>query len=87
MEKLNSVSRVSLPIHEIAIGLEEQHRGKGIGTILLRGLLAGAVERGIDRLCLSVSIENTPAQRLYDAADFMVVGTGFKSEVRVWEAK
>lgn len=43
------------------------HRGRGIGTTLLRGLLAtGGPVR------LSVAVANTPAQRLYERLGFRV---------------
>ncbi len=40
-------------------------RRQGVGTALLLEAEAAALERGFDRVCLGVEIENTNARRLY----------------------
>ena len=56
---------------ELSMALLPQHRGRGIGTRLLRLLLFTAAE-GYDAGSLSVSVSN-PARRLYEREGFMAV--------------
>ena len=49
-------------------------RGRGLGTRLLAGVMAAAAGMGIRRATLEVRRSNLPAQRLYAAAGFRVVG-------------
>jgi len=60
---------ISAAIPEITIGVSPPHRGKGIGTALLRELIAIARCQGIATLSLSVEVEN-PAHRLYERVGF-----------------
>ena len=57
---------------ELSMALLPGHRGRGIGTALLRRLLAEAA-RESDAVSLSVSVSN-PAARLYERLGFAVVG-------------
>ena len=56
-----------------AIILDEKQRGKGIGTLLLKDLMALAKELGIKLLHLEV-YEGNPARRLYDRLGFVQYG-------------
>ncbi len=49
-------------------------RGRGLGTRLLAGVMAAASRMGVRRATLEVRRSNLPAQRLYAAAGFRVVG-------------
>lgn len=60
-------------IPELSMALLPAHRGHGIGTALLRRLLAEAA-RTSEAVSLSVS-ESNPARRLYERVGFVVVGT------------
>ena len=60
-------------VPEISIGVTAGYRGKGIGRVLLVGLIAEGRTRGIPGLGLSVEPEN-PARRLYERLGFEAVG-------------
>jgi ribosomal protein S18 acetylase RimI-like enzyme len=62
------VARWEGEIRVLDITLHPQHRGAGIGTLLLRGLLAEAAENG-RKLSLHVELNN-PALRLYERLGF-----------------
>jgi ribosomal protein S18 acetylase RimI-like enzyme len=57
---------------ELSIAVLPGHRGRGIGTALLKALESEARERGLDRLSLSVEREN-PAVALYKRVGFRAV--------------
>ena len=61
------------------VGVVPAHRGTGLGEALMRGLIAGAGARGVERLWLEVIVENTAAIRLYEKLEFAHV-----REVEVW---
>ncbi len=50
------------------------HWGKGIGTALLRALLAEAARRGCTEVFLEVRTDNKRAQELYRRHDFTEIG-------------
>lgn len=58
---------------ELVISLYAPYRGRGIGTALMRAMLAKLEGSGCRRVSLSVSREN-PACRLYARLGFKVVG-------------
>jgi GNAT superfamily N-acetyltransferase len=60
---------------EVAIGVAEQARGRGIGGALLIALIAHARDAGYARLVLSVDPLN-PAHRLYERCGFRDVPAG-----------
>lgn len=78
------VDRSPADIHVLEIGLLPEHRGRGLGTELLRGLIDEA--RDSDRrLKLSV-LRSNPALRLYERLGFSATGS---DEVRLqleWRA-
>ncbi len=58
----------SLWISDLVI--EESHRGKGIGTVLMEKVKETAKENNVDRIQLNVSSYNTDAVRLYKKLGF-----------------
>lgn len=57
-------------VPEMVISVEEPARGRGVGRLLMERLTALASCRGIDRLSLHVSRENTRARKMYEACEF-----------------
>jgi ribosomal protein S18 acetylase RimI-like enzyme len=64
---------VSADIPELTIGVLPDHRGAGIGTALMTGLLALGRSRGLRAISLSVEDGNR-ARALYDRLGFVKVG-------------
>ncbi len=56
------------------IAVATQHRGKGLGKALLAALMTEAHARGVTQLFLEVRADNVPAQQLYLAHGFEVIG-------------
>ncbi len=52
------------------IVVEPEHRGRGIGAMLLEATIAQLDARGAPRIVLSVAVQNEPAQRLFARAGF-----------------
>jgi GNAT superfamily N-acetyltransferase len=65
---------VSAATPEISIGVTAAHRSGGVGTRLLRRLIAEATSLSLDALSLSVEPENFAAD-LYRRLGFVPVGT------------
>jgi len=59
---------------EVAIGVDAEHRGRGVGTRLLACLVDEATRRALSSLSLSVEPDN-PAVRLYERSGFEPIGT------------
>lgn len=57
----------------LLIAVDPQHRGRGVGTVLLRRFIAAAEARGAARLFLEMR-EGNPADSLYRRAGFEPVG-------------
>lgn len=57
----------------LLIAVHPDHRGKGIGRMLMERFIAAASGRGMDRLFLEMR-EGNPAERLYRALGFEPVG-------------
>jgi ribosomal protein S18 acetylase RimI-like enzyme len=70
----HSYGYVSSQVPELAIGVLDLHRGKGVGRKLLECLLEEASVRGHNRLSLSVERDN-PALKLYESVGFKRIGT------------
>ncbi len=62
-------------VSELAIAVEPEHRGRGIGGELLTSLAQRAKDGGYARLMLSVDPQNAPALRLYERVGFVYVST------------
>ena len=60
--------------HITTIGVEPEHRGHGLGELLLVALADEAVRRGAEWLTLEVRVSNEPAQGLYRKYGFSVQG-------------
>lgn len=71
------------PLHELAIGIREEDRGRGVGEAILTNLLEQAASDGIHQLGLSVGDHNTRAQRLYTKMGFEVIQAFDKSSLMV----
>lgn len=69
----HSYGFVSEQIPELAIGVRQEARGRGVGGLLLRKLLAEAGQQRISQLSLSVEVDN-PAVRLYERVGFEKIG-------------
>lgn len=59
-------------VPELSMSVLPEHRGRGIGTELLRRLLHALAERGVAEVSLSVQQSN-PAHRLYRRLGFTVL--------------
>jgi len=57
----------------LAIGIDKDHRGQGIGGLLMDPLLADAREAGITKIALTTGLFNEPALRLYRRCGFVEV--------------
>jgi ribosomal protein S18 acetylase RimI-like enzyme len=55
-------------LHDIVVDLE--HRGRGVGGVLLDAALAFLESRGVPRIVLWTASLNEPAQRLFASAGF-----------------
>jgi len=60
--------------HVTTLAVDPARHRQGIGTLLLAGLAAEAVERGCRNLTLEVRVGNVAAQRLYGAFGFVPAG-------------
>jgi ribosomal protein S18 acetylase RimI-like enzyme len=69
----HSYGFVSEYIPELAIGVRREARGRGVGGLLVRELLAEAARQGIAQVSLSVEVDN-PALRLYERLGFERIG-------------
>lgn len=70
----HSYGYVSPEVPELAIAVAAEHRGRGVGTMLMSGLFLAAFRHGVAQLSLSVERDN-PAVGLYRAFGFREVGT------------
>lgn len=61
------------------VGVLSAHRGRGLGTILLRNSLLGFREAGLERVYLEVTAQNIGAVRLYQRLGFRKVRTVYKA--------
>jgi ribosomal protein S18 acetylase RimI-like enzyme len=55
-------------LHDIIV--EPEHRGRGVGRLLLEATLAYLTSRGAPRVVLSTAEQNEPAQRLFASVGF-----------------
>jgi ribosomal protein S18 acetylase RimI-like enzyme len=69
------------------IGILPEHRGHGLGTVLMWHSLAGFKSAGIERVYLEVTAQNSGACRLYERLGFHRTKVVYKaSEVACVEA-
>jgi ribosomal protein S18 acetylase RimI-like enzyme len=55
-------------IHDVIV--RPEYRGKGIGRLLLNGIVAESEKKGASRVTLEVRQDNIPAQNLYSSLGF-----------------
>jgi len=67
-------ARPLVNIHDLAV--LPSHRGRGIGRLLLDGVLRKATELGCCKVTLEVKANNTKARRVYEMAGFSQAGDG-----------
>lgn len=58
----------------VSMWVHPLHRGQGLGRRLIASVERWARGQGLEELRLEVTIGNTAAQRLYEAAGFRVIG-------------
>ncbi len=61
------------------LGITPEHRGLGLGTLLLHEALAGFCEFGMPKATLEVTAQNSGALRLYERLGFRTVKTVYKA--------
>lgn len=61
------------------IGVVEEFRGRGLGSIIVRKSLAGFQAAGAKLVTLEVTVKNTGAIRLYERLGFRINKTVYKS--------
>lgn len=61
------------------LGIAPEHRGTGLGTLILRQAMMGFVRVGMKKVTLEVTVQNTGALRLYDRLGFRTVKTVYKA--------
>ena len=71
---------VAADIPELSMGVRSDHRGRGVGSALLKALIAQAQARAYRALSLSVEDGNR-ARQLYHRFGFTVVGRNGNSEI------
>lgn len=59
---------------EHSVYVHPEHRGEGIGRLLLDAFIAASEDAGVWTIQSSVFPENTASLRLHEAAGFRVVG-------------
>jgi ribosomal protein S18 acetylase RimI-like enzyme len=64
------------------IEIEEEHRGKGLGRALLRGVERLARERGVDAVGLNVFADNRPARALYAAEGYQTTSLHMRKTLK-----
>ncbi|QHE88296.1 GNAT family N-acetyltransferase [Hydrogenophaga sp. BPS33] len=60
--------------HLFQMWIAPASRGRGTGGVLLRAALDWAASVGVERVCLGVTVGDSPAARLYAAHGFVPVG-------------
>ncbi|MCP4306083.1 MAG: GNAT family N-acetyltransferase [bacterium] len=69
---------------EVGVGIAMDHRGRGIGRLLMNQLADVARAEGVRRLSLSVNNPN-PAKRLYESLGYTLVEDDGESSIMVLE--
>lgn len=69
--------------HELAIFVANGYQRAGIGSNLIRTLLAHGAERGVERVWLTVERSNEVAIRLYRSTGFTVTREGLEQEMEL----
>ena len=61
------------------LGIEPQHRGRGLGSLLLLSAAQGFRQAGLRRMHLEVTTDNTAAIRLYRRLGFKQASVVYKA--------
>lgn len=61
------------------VGIVPEHRGHGLGKLLVLQSLHGFLKRGVKTVSLEVTAQNTKAVRLYHSIGFRIVKTLYKT--------
>jgi len=72
-------------VPELSMAVRPQWRGRGVGSVLLTGLVERATARGMRALSLSVEDGNRAARALYERHGFRVVGRTGGSDTMLLE--
>lgn len=62
-------------VARLGMGVHADHRGRGIGSLLLHAVIARTRELGLEKIELGVYASNEPAIRLYRSVGFTEEGT------------
>lgn len=68
---------------EVAFVVDDEHQGRGIGTLLLEHLAAAARERGIERFVADTQADNRPMLSVFRDAGFAVTRASAEGLVHV----
>ena len=68
---LSAIDDPAVPV--LAIGIDQGHRGRGVGRLLMAALFADARDTGIREVALTTGLFNEPALRLYRRCGFVEV--------------
>ena len=79
---MNDYGHIDDETPSLAISLYKEYRGKGIGTLLMRDILALLREKGYSRASLAVQKANH-AVRMYEKAGFRTVGENEQEYIMV----
>lgn len=60
------------------VGVVPEHRGQGLGRALVLQALRGFQQRGLKRVYLEATAENTPAIELYRTIGFRLIRTSYR---------
>lgn len=81
---VNGFGHVADAVPELAISVYAQYRGRGIGTALLRDMLALLQSRGYSRASLAVQKDNY-AVKMYKQAGFEISGESEREYIMICE--
>jgi hypothetical protein len=62
------------------IGITPEHRGQGLGTVLIQRALTGLCDAGLGRVYLEVTAQNDGAVRLYERLGFSKARVLYKTQ-------
>ena len=83
---MNDYGHIDDDTPSLAISVRREYRGLGIGTALLKELLADVKSDGYAKVSLSVQKENY-AVKMYEKAGFQVLKETDQEYIMVWSAK
>lgn len=83
---MNDYGHIDDDMPSLAISVRKEYRGLGIGTALLKELLADLKADGYAKVSLSVQKENY-AVKMYEKAGFQVLKETGEEYIMVWSAK